>query len=262
MRLLPGLGALIIVSVIAGCNSMEVDGLQTYGRLQDVSIADIREAIAATDSSDKFSALAVAGRDEIHACFRNPDLGWLFIRRCPADPSTGLKYKWMAWGMPAYDPEALRVIRAADVIYVFPLRNPAEPHRDDKHERALKPEARAKLVALLGDQRNWWQGGYGLVVEQPEPPDVGFVFRTGSSQLVLFWEDYLVAGTLNGQYIKGLFDKSEELQRWKRRYSSAELLAAQRSNHAMQPTARRRTVSLSVTNKLSFHTSRAAISGG
>ena len=241
MRVL-SLGAVIVGSAIAGCNSMEVDGLQTYGRLQDVSVADIREAIAAMgSSSDEVSALAVAGKDEIHAYFRNRDLGWLFIRRASADPSTGLKYKWTTWGMPAYDPQVLRVIRAADVAYVFPLRNPAEPHRDDKHQRPLESEARAKLVALLGDQRNWWQGGYGLVVEQPEPPDVGFLFRAGSSEVALFWEDYLVKGTLNGQHIQGLLDKSEELQRWKRRYASAELLATPRSNQTMQPTASPRT---------------------
>jgi hypothetical protein len=55
--------------------------------------------------------------------------------------------------------------------------------------------------------------------------DVGFVFRRGKKELVLFFEVDVAEGTFDGRNIKGLVDykRHKQLEAWKRRYAQQEL---------------------------------------
>src|SRR4051794_6745770 len=69
-------------------------------------------------------------------------------------------------------PEALRVIRQADEIYVMPVwvtekRRRAEisgtytvviPHGDDRHARRLGPDESQRLRRILGKYSSWFHG--------------------------------------------------------------------------------------------------------
>src|SRR4051794_5478311 len=70
-------------------------------------------------------------------------------------------------------PEALRVIRRADEVYVMPVRLTKErrraevsgtytvvtPHGDHKLARPLTAQARRTLRQILGKESNWFHGG-------------------------------------------------------------------------------------------------------
>jgi len=216
--------AVLVASFVSGCTSMQLDGILVFGRLQDVSPRDIRDAVA-TLSQHKVSQVAVVSHDEIHLYFKPMELGWLPVRRArfatpPTDPNESA---WYPDGLNVFAPAVLRAIRTADEVYVFPVLNPLKPTRDNKHLRLLDQEASREIIRLLGPEKNWWHGAYHLAVPEPLPTDVGLLFRGGTNELVLFFMDYLVEGTLGGQNTSGLNEESQKLEIWKHRYAAREL---------------------------------------
>lgn len=212
-----------------------VDGIPIFGRVDAVIDEDIREVIKeATDNSNseakKPRAIEVMSADEMHAYLPERALGWRPLRLGPVVESDGQEHlRWgsCSWGIDNTD-GALHLIRTADEVYVFPLSNPSKPERDDQHLRRLGPNARRDLVQLLGYKKDWFQGHYSLIWVEPPEPSVGFVFRRGNNELVLFFTDTVAEGTYNGENTSGLLDHSREKQfeRWKKRYAKQELKAA------------------------------------
>ena len=208
----------IALGSVAVAGSVRIDGIWVYGRLQDLSQADIREAIAATGPIHKPHEIEVISSSEMHAYYGTRELGWTPLRR--------IKYVWMPWGLSIYEPNVLQIIRTAEKAYIFAVPNPLTPHRDNDHLRILDGKAQEKLVDLIGQQRKWWQQQYSLAVVEPVPPDVGFLFRHGTSEVVLFFTGGCAEGTIDGQHISGVLDDGgEQLQKWKRRYAQPELAA-------------------------------------
>jgi hypothetical protein len=218
------------------CEAMQVNSVRILGRTQDMSVAEIRHAIAdfVRDSSDKAkpAALEVINKTEMRACLPQRDLGWVSMRLLPRVEVDGRKH--LAWSVGDCcgiqdPPDALRVIRAAEQVYIFPIKNSWKPYRDNKQMRLLDQEARKQLVRLLGQQSDWWAGGYSGVLVIPTR-DIGFVFRHGRDEVVLFFADDTLQGTLNGKNTSGLLDgkRHEQFEAWKRRYAQQELPSKQR----------------------------------
>jgi hypothetical protein len=122
-------------------------------------------------------------------------------------------------------PDTLDIIRNADAVYVFPSTSPTKYRRNDAHMRLLGPEARDKLVRLLGDDRNWYHGLLTFGDWPEQAANVGFVFRRGKDELVLFFSEVVIYGTFRGHRLVGdLEDKVQpQMSHWKRRYASTEL---------------------------------------
>jgi len=121
-------------------------------------------------------------------------------------------------------PEAFRVIRDADEVYVFPITTPREPRVDEKHLRLLDPAAGEKLQRLLSDERNWLHGFDNRIWIDPLPTDVGLVFRQGKNEVVLFfpWGQGTFNGVnITGTSLEGVAEK--EMQEWKHQYAQPEL---------------------------------------
>jgi hypothetical protein len=122
-------------------------------------------------------------------------------------------------------PEALRLIRSADQVYVFPYPAGAEPRRDDKRLRPVAREARRRLAALLGQRSHWYSGFYNLAVV----PDSGFglLFRDGADELVLFFIHGIAHGTINGRSTSGVLEDpaSAQFEKWQKTYAQPELAA-------------------------------------
>src|SRR3954469_1867781 len=102
-------------------------------------------------------------------------------------------------------PEALRLIRTADEVYIFPVslaknsKGFIEPHPDYKHLRPLDREASRKLRRLLGAETNWFHGGDNTISVDHSYKTVGFVFRKSADKLVLVSGlGARFEGTLNG----------------------------------------------------------------
>lgn len=154
-------------------------------------------------------------------------LGWVLPAQgdAPEPASTQPAPSALVEGLPEYS-AALKFMQSAQEIYVFPNTNPNYPHRDDRHMRLLDAKARAALKGTLDTKEDWWQGLYVLGGDDKPPTDVGFVFKTGKDELVLFFTDDLIAsGTLNGEFFKGLLNEgpSQKLKEWAARYAQAEL---------------------------------------
>ncbi|HEY1774157.1 MAG TPA: hypothetical protein VGH91_13295 [Gammaproteobacteria bacterium] len=200
--------------------STDVDGVEVSGNVQAMPLPDIQSAIAETRHHiHKLSALEVIDRDVIHAYLGPRDLGWVGVTRTTyhePDGSTSQGWSVAGLGLPNAS-GALDCIKDAQQVYVFPNTNPKQPHRDDKHMRLLDPEARAALVGVIGAKEDWWQGLYELGIPDKPDTDVGFVFKTGECELVLFFMDNAtVVGTLNGESLKGLLNSSasRKLDKW------------------------------------------------
>jgi hypothetical protein len=128
-------------------------------------------------------------------------------------------------GLPEYT-AALKFMQSAQEIYVFPNTNPRNPHRDDQYMRLLDAKARATLLDTIDTKEDWWPGFYELGVEDKPATDVGFIFKTGRDELVLFFmDDSIASGTFNGQFFKGLLNEgpSRKLKEWAARYAQSEL---------------------------------------
>ena len=218
---------------------MRVDGVPVDGYVDSVSVAGIRDAIAAFKASDSRdpASLTVISKDEMHGYIPQRDLGWITVKRSIfVEPDHSQHLGWDAYGqgLPQFA-EALRCIKAAQVVYVFPVTTPLKPHRDDKHMRLLDVQARSQLADLLGSKEDWLVGFNDLMYPNKEPTNVGFVFRNGKDELVLFFEHSdVVVGTFNGEYLSGTLNDlggspneklAKELEEWKDRFAQPELQA-------------------------------------
>ena len=210
-----------------------VDGIPIFGRVDAVTEDDIREVIKeATDNSSseprKPRAIEVMSADEMRAYLPERAMGWVPLRLGPLIEDGRER---LAWGRDSWGIDdtagALRLIRTADHVYVFPLPNPSKPELDDKDLRLLGASARRDLAQVLGYRKDWWQGGYSILIADPPAPSVGFVFRQGNDELVLFFTDTIADATYNGEHTSGMIDHSREKQfeRWKKRYARQELQA-------------------------------------
>lgn len=211
-----------------------VDGIPIFGRVDAVTEDDIREVIKeATDNSSsepkKPREIEVMSADEMRAYLPERALGWVPLRLGPLveDGRERLAWGTESWGIDN-TAGALHLIRTADNAYVFPLPNPSKPELDDKDLRLLGPSARRDLAQVLGYRKDWWQGGYSILMADPPAPSVGFVFRQGNDELVLFFTDTIADATYNGEHTSGMLDHSREnhFERWKKRYAKQELKTA------------------------------------
>ena len=106
-------------------------------------------------------------------------------------------------------PGALQVLGAAEEVYIFPVATPLEPHVSEKHLRLLNPEARGKLERLLSDGRDWFHGFDNRISVGAVPRDVGFLFRQGKNELLLFFPR--PQGAFNGEHTAGSLEiRSQE----------------------------------------------------
>jgi hypothetical protein len=221
--------ALAIPLVVAGATlshttaAMRVDGVPIYGRLHDVELVDIRAAIKGGASHGSVFKAEVLGRADINVHLRN--LGYIRFGRFAGIQYDGSRSHDWSFSHPyMYDPEVLSLIRTADEVYVFPVTTPLKPHRDDKHRRSLGGQARHEIIRLLGNEKNWCQCVYDLVIVGPEPTNVGLLFRRGKNELVLFFtRGGYAEGTFNGQYIANPLNNGEKMNDWSKRFAQAEL---------------------------------------
>ena len=89
-------------------------------------------------------------------------------------------------------------------------------------------QARREIVRLLSNARNWYQGHYSLITVEPEPTNVGFIFRRGENELVLFFSgEGFAEGSFNGQHVADPleYEPGKEFAKWTHRYAQLELAA-------------------------------------
>jgi hypothetical protein len=219
---------LAAVSVADAGGATRVDGVPVYGKIHDVPVGEIRQAIdAATDRTKipptKPRAMTVISRNEMRAYQPERDLGWKPVR---GEPDGRNHLVWTLWVPGVEDtPEALRLIKSSAEVYVFPSPAGAEPRRDDKHMRPLGREPRRQLAALLGQRSHWYSGFYSLAIV-PDP-GVGLIFRDGSQELVLFFIHGIADGTINGRTTSGLLENpvAAQFEKWQKTYAQPELAA-------------------------------------
>ena len=245
--------ALLCVVTIAaarlayGSESFRVDGVVVYGRLRAVSVADIHETIIeythSLRSARKPRALEVVSKNEIRAYHPEGELGWKPMRRVDLPkrvaklfPRDEQKNGWYDGSRPIEDiAEALRLIRTADQVYVFPVtlteKSTREnltlviPRRDQSAPRLLGGEARRKLTGLLSYRKNWFHGFDNTISLDHVTKNVGFVFRRGTDELVLFCTfGATVEATFNGQSTGGFLQTAQQMEEWKKRYAQPELI--------------------------------------
>ena len=219
--------ALLVLLVVIGAtfaqasDERRVDGVPVYGRSHDVELRDIRSAIKVGASHGSVFKVEVLGPRDINVHLRN--IGYIHAWRFVDD------HDWAFGPRPAmWDPEVLRLIKDANKVYVFPVTTPSSPHRDDKRMRLLVGEARREIVRLLSKERNWYQGHYSLISLEPEPTNVGLIFRRGRSELVLFFSgDGFAKGSVKGEYVADPleFEPGKEFVKWSARYAQVELAA-------------------------------------
>jgi hypothetical protein len=218
---------LVMLFIAAGAtfahanDALRVDGVPVYGRVRDVELRDIRSAIGVGASHGSVFKVEVLGRRDINVHLRN--IGYIHAWR-PIDDHT-----WAFGPSPAMrDPEVLCLINRADEVYIFPVTTPSKPHRNDKRMRLLIGQPRREIVRLLGKEKNWYQGSYSLIALEPEPTNVGFVFRRDKNELVLFFsgEGY-AEGSFNGEYVADPleYEPGKKFVEWTRRYAQTELAA-------------------------------------
>jgi len=240
---------LLATAIVSSASSLQVDGVPVRGRIHDVSVADIREAIGAVQ--DKVVRVEVLNADRMHVYFRVSDLGWIAVKRGQfAIDRTQPKWSCEVRGVD--DPEVSQFMRTASELYVFPVLTPDEPHRDNKHLRPLDNEARRILVRLLAEHRNWYHGAYTLISGR-EPRNIGVLFRRDRSELVLFFSRSftsstgLILGNFKGQHITDMLEDNpgEKMEQWSHRFAQPELATANGSNQTIQRTPTPRSAHIS-----------------
>ena len=219
--------ALVALSSNAiAADSTRIDGVPVFGRLHDLSADDLREVVADAkyDQGWTPSSIEVMGPDTLRAYLPDRELGWVPGRRvkCCVDR------RWNFGGISIADsPDVQRFIQTATEAYIFPDPNPLKPHREELRMRRLDASSLAELVRILGYDQDWIHGGVLMMgAVKKLPPNVGFDFRKGPSELVLFInDDGHVTGTFNGLHKGGYLEGSafKELESWKHRYAQAEL---------------------------------------
>lgn len=128
-------------------------------------------------------------------------------------------------------PEAMRLIKTADQVYVFRVtvtankKGEVTPHGDYKHVRPIDADARRKLGRLLGKDSSWchcFDSTFGI---GPEPKYVGFIFQKGKDKLVLLrFLRWHTDGTFNGENTGGSLEEkgSDKLDEWEKVYARPE----------------------------------------
>ncbi len=181
-----------------------------------------------SDFDDKPISLEVINSKEIRAYPKPPHLGWVPVVREVSVDTDGSEHPW--WDVEEHGigdyPKAMGAIKSADEVFVFPVTTPLTPYRDDKDLRLLTGGARLRLIQLLGNKKSWYIGLYEIIGPKHPPPNVGFVFRAGKSELVLFGTfGPIIVGTLNGEHIQRMLDEgaAQELEEWKETYAQREL---------------------------------------
>lgn len=229
---------LLATAMVSSASALQVDGVPVRGKIYDVSVADIRDAIRAVQ--DKVSRVEVLNADRMHVYFKPSDLGWIEVQRdlyakLRPDPTFP---GWFCRGRGVDDPQVSQFMRTANELYVFPVMTPDEPRRDRKRMRLLDSSARRRLVALLVDHQNWYQGGYTMVLTEPEPRNIGILLRGGQSELVLFFSGSFtsfsgrIQGAFNGQHVSNTLEDlpGKKMDDWSRRFAQPEIGSANRSN--------------------------------
>ncbi len=231
MRALPIIFGIAMCTPGIASETLRVDGVTIYGNANQVSASQIHEALASISpgTSEKLASLEVIGGSEMHAHLQNNDLGWIPLRLVKVhEPDGHASLRWNASGLVFWArPEAMRLIKTAEVVYVFPVATPLNPHRGERL-RPLNATARNSLVHLLGNERNWLHGFDNRIGAGDEPTNTGFLFRHGSDELVLFFSSGgAVEATLNGENTGGnLVDEAAvEMEKWKDQYAKPELAA-------------------------------------
>ncbi len=215
--------ALAAAAPSSGPATMRVDGIPAYGQVHAVTVADIHGAIASMESV-KPVAVEVIDHDNLRMHLPLKDLGWEPWRRCAND-----KPKEPCWFNGAHvifdNPKALLAIRTADRVFVFPVADPSRPHRDERTMRLLDAPASARIRALLGDTRNWFHGLDDTIDGGPRKSGVGFMFRNGSSEVVLFFDYQRAQGTFNGETTDGSlrFEEVRSMEAWEQRFARPEM---------------------------------------
>jgi hypothetical protein len=122
--------------------------------------------------------------------------------------------------------DILGCVREAKTVYVFPVKTPMSPRRDDKHLRLLGSDAREDLVRLFGHKRNWYYGLLTIAERADQPTNIGLLFRCKHTDLTLFFDE---GGVITVQF-RGKRDVTmlehglgEQMDEWKQRYAAKEL---------------------------------------
>ena len=219
--------------------SMRIDGVRVFGRIHDLSTRQIHAAIAeATDLIvRKPRALEILSSTEVRAYLPERDMGWVPYRLTPwAGPNNHRPPVWSSFGRAIDDtPEALRLIRAADQVYIFPVtfteakapfnRTYIIPHGEYKHLRSLNADASRKLRRLLGTESHWFHGADNTFGIGSEPKNVGFIFLRGKDKLALVcYARWRAKGTFHGEHTSGSLEEkwSDKLDEWRKEYAKPE----------------------------------------
>jgi hypothetical protein len=238
VSLMRALIVLLTTAIVSSASALQVDGIPVRGKIYAVSEADIRDAIRAVQ--EKVSSIEVLNTDWMHVYFNPSDLGWIAVqrdqfRKLRPDP---MFPGWFCSGRGIDDPKVSQFLRTANELYVFPVMTPGEPRRDRKRMRPLDSSARRRLVALLADHQSWYQGGYHLILTEPEQRNIGVLLRKGQSELVLFFSVSFtsysgrVQGTFNGQHVSDMLEDrpAKRMDEWSRRFAEPELGPTNRLN--------------------------------
>jgi hypothetical protein len=125
-------------------------------------------------------------------------------------------------------PEMLTFMGNAESVYVFAVRSPTAPKRDDKHMRPLGKDPRDKLRSILGNPGSWYHGMLAIAEPVDQPTNIGLLFRKGRDELVLFFSSDTVEGTFRGKrLVTGMLEDGAKahFEAWKSLYAQHELQA-------------------------------------
>lgn len=215
---------LMCAAQLAACTSRTLDGIPVQGNVDAISKPELQNALAAAkqEASRKISSLDVISRSEIHVYLTPRDLGWLPLRR-----ESGM---WFFDGKGiGQTPSALKLIRTAPKVYVFPIANAQKPHRNKSQRRLLGVKARTALADILGNKEDWWHGLYTIICQETSTPSIGLVFEGRRGTLILFLSHCpAINGTMNGEHVSGLMVRPKgsnemTLGAWVTRYAKSKL---------------------------------------
>jgi hypothetical protein len=236
MRRLALFAAIAAAQLATAAQLKHVDGVRIFGKIHDLSVRQIRAVIAeATETRWKPPAIEILSSTEVRAYQPERQMGWDRYRLTRwAPPWNDRPPKWTLEGFGVDNtPEALRLIRTADQVYVCPVTfTPSSKaaeftlHGNYKYLRLLGADARRKLGRLLGTKSHWFDGFDNTIMVRPESRNVGFIFRKGRDELVLLcYGRWRVAGTFNGEHTSASLKEksSDRLDEWKQEYAKQEL---------------------------------------
>jgi hypothetical protein len=164
------IAAAAVLNAFTAAAGMEVDGVKVRGRVNAVSLRDIREAITTgIGTGRKASEVVVISSKEMRVYLQPRDLGWIPVVpkmiSLPGDPpdyEMVTRVRWWGTVKGIDDADVLGCIRRAEHVYIFPVAKPLHPRRDNQRMRRLDDQAASKIARLLGDDRSWYHGAYNL----------------------------------------------------------------------------------------------------